>query len=172
MKRLIPDYYCKSIFDIPLSFFKEHNITHVFSDLDNTLDAYNIFYPTPRVFKLVDDLKKEDITLIIISNNHENRVKDYAAPLNVNYMYESGKPFKKKILKYISDNNLNKESVILIGDQLLTDVQCGKNAKIKVLLTDRIVPIDQPVTRINRIFDNFFRKKMRKKGILQNREVK
>ena len=57
MKRLIPDYYCKSIFDIPLSFFKENNITHIFSDLDNTLDAYDIFYPTPRVFKLVNDFR-------------------------------------------------------------------------------------------------------------------
>ena len=76
------------------------------------------------------------------------------------------------LINYISKNNLIKENVVLIGDQLLTDVQCGKNAKIKVVLTDRIVPIDQPVTRINRIFDNFFRKRMRKKGILQNREVK
>ena len=172
MKRLIPDYYCKSIFDIPLSFFKENNITHIFSDLDNTLDAYDIFYPTPRVFKLVNDLKKEGLTLIIISNNHEKRVKDYSVPLGVDYMYESGKPFKKKILKYISNNNLSKENVILVGDQLLTDVQCGKNAKVKVVLTDRIVSRDQPVTRINRIIDNFFRKRMRKKGILQNREVK
>ena len=50
MKRLIPDYYCKSIFDIPMSFFKENNITHVFSDLDNTLDAYNIFYPLILIY--------------------------------------------------------------------------------------------------------------------------
>ena len=65
MKRLIPDYYCKSIFDIPLSFFKDNNIKYVFSDLDNTLDGHNIYYPTPRVFKLVNDLKKEGISIIV-----------------------------------------------------------------------------------------------------------
>ena len=71
MKRLIPYYYCKSIFDIPLSFFKDNNIKYVFSDLDNTLDGHNIYYPTPRVFKLVNDLKKEGISIIVFSNNKE-----------------------------------------------------------------------------------------------------
>ena len=75
-------------------------------------------------------------------------------------------------MKYIADNNIDINQVILIGDQLMTDVIAGKNAKIKVLLTEKIVPQDQPVTRINRIADNFFRKRMKKKGILQSREVK
>ena len=172
MKRLIPDFYCKSIFDVPLSFFKENNIKYVFSDLDNTLDGYNILYPTPRVFKLVSDLKKEGISLIVFSNNKESRVKDYAAPLNVNYMFRSGKPFKNKILKYLDDNQIDKEHVIIIGDQLITDVQVGNNADIKVMLTDVIINKDQFITRFNRLVDNFLRKRMLKKGILQSKEVK
>lgn len=172
MKRLIPTYFCKSIFDIPLSFFKDNNIKYIFTDLDNTLDGYDILYPTPRVFKLVADFKNAGLEIVILSNNHEERVKNYSAPLGVKYMYHTGKPFPKKILKYIEDNNIDKNEVILIGDQIITDVQAGNNAKIKVMLTDKIVPQDQPVTRFNRIADNFFRKRMRKKGILQNREVK
>ena len=96
MKKLIPDFYCKSIFDIPLSFFKENNFKYIFTDLDNTLDAYNVFYPTPRVFKLIEDFKKEGLNVVILSNNHEPRVRDYSAPLNVNYMFHTGKPFPKK----------------------------------------------------------------------------
>ena len=172
MKRLIPDYYCKSIFDVPLSFYKDNNIKFIFSDLDNTLDGFNILYPTPRVFKLVSDLKKEGISLIIFSNNKEQRVKDYAAPLGVKYMYRSGKPFKKKILKYLENNFILKEEVIIIGDQLMTDVKVGKNAKLKVMLTDIIVPQDQFVTKFNRFVDNIFRKQLRKKGILHSKEVK
>ena len=172
MKRFIPDYYCKNIFEVPLSFYKDNSIKYILSDLDNTLDGYNILYPTPRVFKLVNDLKKEGIELIIASNNHEPRVKDYSVPLGVKYLYETGKPFARKINKFLETNNISKENVILIGDQLMTDVQCGKNAEIKVVLTDKIVKKDQPVTRFNRIFDNFLRKRMRKKGILQDREVK
>ena len=82
-------------------------------------------------------------------------------------MYESGKPFKKKILKYISNNNLNKENVILVGDQLLTDVFCGNNAKIRVILTDPIVKKDQWTTRFNRLLDRPLRKRLRKKGVLE-----
>ena len=50
MKKLIPDFYCKNIFEIPLSFYKDNSIKYILSDLDNTLDGYNILYPTPRVF--------------------------------------------------------------------------------------------------------------------------
>lgn len=172
MRNFYPDYYCKSIFDIPHEFYSKNNIKYIFSDLDNTLDGYDILYPTKRVFEFVDQIKKLGINLIILSNNHEERVKNYSEPLNVKYMFHTGKPFAKKILKYIKENNINKNEVIMVGDQLMTDVQAGKNAKIKVILTDKIVPQDQPVTRFNRIFDNFLRKRMRKKGILQQREVK
>ena len=107
MKRLIPDYYCKSIFDIPLSFYKANNIKYIFTDLDNTLDGYDILYPTPRVFKLIGDLKKENLEIVILSNNHEERVKNYSAPLEVKYMYHTGKPFPKKILKYLEENSIS-----------------------------------------------------------------
>lgn len=172
MKRLIPDYYCKSIFDIPLSFFKDNNIKYVFSDLDNTLDGHNIYYPTPRVFKLVNDLKKVGISIIVFSNNKEKRVKDYSTPLEVDYMYRSFKPFKGKLIKYLRRNAINKNEVLIVGDQLMTDVKVGKNANVKVMLTDTIVQSDQFVTRFNRFIDNIFRKRMKKKGILQAKEVK
>ena len=40
------------------------------------------------------------------------------------------------------------------------------------MLTDTIVQSDQFVTRFNRFIDNIFRKRMKKKGILQAKEVK
>ena len=52
MKRFRPDYYCKSIFDIPISFYKKLNIKYIFSDLDNTLDQYDILIPSKRVMEL------------------------------------------------------------------------------------------------------------------------
>ena len=172
MNRLIPDFYCKSIFDVPVTFFEEHNIKYVFSDLDNTLDAYDIYYPTPRVFKLNQDLKNKNIELVVISNNKESRVKNYCVPLNIKYLHHAGKPFPKKVLKFIKDNSIDINQVIFVGDQLMTDVKFAKRAKIKVLLTDVIVSRDQFVTRFNRFFDKIIRKRMKKKGLLQAKEVK
>ena len=64
-----------------------------------------------------------------------------------------------------------KEEVILVGDQLLTDVFCGHNAGIKVILTDPICDNDQWTTKFNRLIDRPIREDMRKKGILEGVKI-
>ena len=49
LKRFIPTFYSKSIFDVPLDFYKKNNIKIVFTDLDNTLDSYKVLSPSQRV---------------------------------------------------------------------------------------------------------------------------
>ena len=58
----------------------------------------------------------------------------------------------------------------MVGDQLLTDVICSKNTKIRVILTEPVVKTDLPVTKVNRFFDKIIRRFMKKK--LTKLEVK
>ena len=58
----------------------------------------------------------------------------------------------------------------MVGDQLLTDVICSKNTKIRVILTEPLVNKDLPVTKVNRFFDKIIRRMMKKK--LTKLEVK
>ena len=172
LKRFIPTFYSKSIFDVPLDFYKKNNIKIVFTDLDNTLDSYKVMSPSQRVIELFNIYKENGIDLVIISNNTKDRIHDYANALNSKYLSGSKKPFKGKINKFIKQNQFIKDEIFLIGDQLVTDVQAGINLKIKVMLTEPIVKEDQPFTRFNRMLDRIIRKKLRKKGILKEREVK
>ena len=172
LTRYIPDFYAQNIFDVPVSFFKEHNIKIILSDLDNTLDSYRILIPSSRVVELKNKLNENNIELVLISNNKEKRIKPYATRLGVKYLYSSGKPFGKKIIKFIEKNGFSKENILMVGDQLMTDVLASKRVKVKMLLTEPIVKEDQPCTRINRIRDKFARKKLKKRQILQNLEVK
>ena len=172
LTRYIPDFYAQNIFDVPVSFFKEHNIKIILSDLDNTLDSYKILIASSRVVELKNKLNENNIELVLISNNKEKRIKPYATRLGVKYLYSSRKPKEKRIIKFIEKNGFSKENILMVGDQLMTDVLASKRVKVKMLLTEPIAKEDQPCTRINRIRDKFVRKKLKKRQILQNLEVK
>lgn len=156
-KRFMPFAHAKNIYEIDLDFFKFLNIKYIFVDLDNTLDSYRALSPNERSTNFIDSIKKIGITPIIISNNRGKRVKGYAEKLSVECLYSTGKPFSHKIKKLLKERNINRNDVIMVGDQMITDVCCGNGAKIKVILTDKLVKEDQFTTHINRFFERPFR---------------
>lgn len=165
-KSFIPFAHATSLFEIDIEFFKKNGIKTLFIDLDNTLDSYRTKIPTERAKEMISNISKSGIEPIIISNNRGKRVKMYADALHVEYVNSAGKPFPFRINKAIKKRNLSKDEVMLVGDQIITDVLAGKNAHIRVILTEKIVKEDQPTTRINRLFDRPIRKYHRKRGHL------
>ena len=159
-----PFAHAKSIYEIDLDFFKAMGVEVLFIDLDNTLDSYKLYHPTDRAKQIIADIKVKGIKPVIVSNNRGKRVSTYANDVDVDYIYNCGKPFPFKINKYIKQNNLDRDKVMLVGDQMMTDVAAANNAKIRVVLTDKIVKEDQWTTHINRIFGRPIRKHQMKKG--------
>lgn len=165
----IPTYYAKSIYDIPIQFYKENNIKIIFCDLDNTLDPFYVKEPTLKAYNLVKNLQDNDIQLIITSNNHGERVTRYSKLLGVECHYSSQKPLGYRLRRFIKKNNFNPNEIVMIGDQLLTDVIASKNTKVRSILTEPSVKGDLPITRFNRVIDKFIRRIIKKK--LKSREV-
>lgn len=165
-KRFIPFAHATSIYEIDVAFFKKQGIKVLFMDLDNTLDSYKVKEPKERTIELVRQLKENGVTPVIISNNKPHRVCGYADELGVEFLASARKPFSKKIKAEIARRGLTPEQVMLVGDQLMTDVLAGKGAGIKVVLTEKVVKEDQWTTHINRLMDRPIRRYHRKKGNL------
>ena len=157
-KKFIPFAHAQSIYEIDVNFFKRHGITTLFMDLDNTLDSFKAREPKEATINYVKKLKENGINPIIISNNKASRVSGYANLLGVEFLSSARKPFSKKIKNEIAKRGVDKNSVMLVGDQMMTDVLAANGAKIKVVLTEKIVKEDQWTTHINRIFDRPIRK--------------
>ena len=51
IKKLIPDYYFKSIYDIPLEELYKKGIRLILTDLDNTLISYSETDPSNKLFE-------------------------------------------------------------------------------------------------------------------------
>ena len=167
-KRFIPFAHAESIYEIDLIFYKKLGIKYVFADLDNTLDSYKQKTPLANAKKLKEGLENLGIELIIVSNNTGERVKRYSSELGVRHFSSLAKPFSFRIKRIMKKLNINKDEVIMIGDQIVTDISCANGAKVKSVLTEKLVPEDQPTTRFNRLFDNPLRNKLKKKNLLKD----
>lgn len=168
LKRYIPTMHAKSIYEIDVSLYKKIGVKYVLADLDNTLDSYKQKTPSKQALFLKEELMAEGIEIIITSNNTGKRVTTYSKALGVRFMSRVGKPFARGLLKKLAQMKLDKNEVILIGDQTVTDICCANGAKIKSILTDKLVKEDQPTTRFNRLFDKPIRRKLNKKNLLKD----
>ncbi len=61
---------------------------------------------------------------------------------------------------------LKKEEIVVIGDQLLTDVLGGNFAGFHTILVVQIVETDGKITRFNRMIERRILNWMRRKGMI------
>ena len=156
-KKFIPYATANSAYEIDFDFLKSIGVETVFLDIDNTLDSYKAKEPTEMAREFVNKVKSS-FNLVLISNNRKKKVTRYASQLGVPFIYKAMKPFAKKINRFIKEKSLNKDAIILIGDQMITDVWCASHVGIKVILTNKLVKEDQWTTHINRIFERIIKK--------------
>ena len=78
-KKAIPFAIALSVYDIPLSFYKDNNIKHVLLDLDNTLASYKEKTPSLKTKELINSLKNLGLSVAIASNNTSERVHNFQA---------------------------------------------------------------------------------------------
>ncbi len=167
-KNYIPTWYFPDLLKLNPEHFLQKNYHTIFCDIDNTLCCPYQAHPDPEVIDWILALKKQNIQVILISNNNEKRVSTFAASLDVPYLYKAKKPSCKKLLDKIEKLQLQKSSVLLIGDQIMTDVLCANKAKVDVLLVNRKTKKDQWITFIPRRLDIFIRKRLKKNNLLRN----
>lgn len=166
-KSFIPYATAKSVYDVDIEFLKSIGIKTIFIDIDNTLDSYKALEPTNRAKEFISMLKN-NFNVALISNNKKKKISHYCSFLDVDFVYKAFKPLPRKMNTFIKAHNYEKDSIILMGDQLMTDVWCAHNVGIKCIWCEKIVEEDQWTTHINRIFEKPIAKYHRKRNNLKN----
>ena len=103
--------------------------------------------------------------MIILSNNHQERVVKFATPLNVLAFYDLKKPRTNRVKVHIQENNIDTSKAIWFGDQVMTDVFLANQLNIDVVLVNPLTIKDEPITFIPRMLDKHFRKIIDKKKL-------
>lgn len=164
-KYRIPTYLASSIYDIDFNKVKTLGYKYLFVDLDNTLASPYQERPTKQTIDLINNLKKLDFEIIVISNNHEQRVQLFTFNLDIKYLFEVKKPQTRKLKEYLIDNNIDLKKSLVIGDQVMTDVNIARHLNIDVILVNPLTKNDEPITFFPRLLDKYYRKKIIKKKL-------
>lgn len=166
LRKFLPNEYVKSIFDINPATLKAQGVKGIITDLDNTLVAWDVKDATPEVIEWFASMEKEGINITIISNNKLDRVKVFSDPLDVPYVYSARKPLTRAFKSVAKEMALPVDEVVVIGDQILTDVLGGNRAGFYTILVVPVVESDAKITKINRKIERIVLNHMRKKGLI------
>ncbi|MGX4669663.1 YqeG family HAD IIIA-type phosphatase [Cerasibacillus sp. JNUCC 74] len=164
LKKFLPNEHVKSIFEIHPSALKEKGIKGIITDLDNTLVAWDVKDATSEVIQWFQLMKEHDIKVTIISNNNSERVRVFSEPLDTPFVFSARKPLTKAFKTTAKKMGLKKEEIVVIGDQILTDIFGGNIAGFYTILVVPIIQTDGRLTRINRKIERRILAYMRKKG--------
>ncbi|QOR65610.1 YqeG family HAD IIIA-type phosphatase [Cytobacillus suaedae] len=166
LKLFLPDEHVKSIFEISPKSLVDRGIKGIITDLDNTLVEWDRPNATPKLINWFKEMKEEGIMVTIVSNNNEQRVKDFADPLEIPFIFEARKPLIRAFKRAQSNMKLKPEELVVIGDQLLTDVLGGNRTGLHTILVVPVAQTDGFFTRINRRVERKLLSWMKRKGML------
>ena len=160
-----PTMYQKNIYEIDYTRLKKNGVHVLVFDLDNTLALIDEVECPKRSSQLIEKLKK-DFVIYIISNNEWSRIKPYVEQLGIKGIAKARKPFTKGLKRIIKDG-YHKCEMVMIGDQLVTDILSGNLFSIQTIWTDPLGEKDLKITRFNRFLEGKILKRYTKKKILE-----
>ncbi|MDP3131255.1 MAG: YqeG family HAD IIIA-type phosphatase, partial [Bacillota bacterium] len=147
-----PDDYQKTVFDVDYDHLRKIGIDVLFIDVDNTLVSYDETIPGSRTLELLDGLKKSGFRVILISNNHEPRVRTFADACGLPFVHGAKKPFRCGFRRAEAlAGGPDPSRVAVLGDQFMTDVYGGKRMGYRVVVVDAIKrKTEKWYTKVNR----------------------
>ncbi len=166
MRNLKPTMYYKDIFSINYRKLKKEGIKCLIFDLDNTLALIDEKKCPDKTCKLIKKLQ-DDFIIFIISNNTKRRIKPYMKDLGVDAVSLAMKPLTIGLRRIKRIYKLKKKEMVMIGDQIITDIISGKNFKIKTILVDPLGVKDLKITNLNRKLESWIINRYRKRGIFE-----
>lgn len=161
-----PTMYKKNIFDINYQKLKEMGIKCLIFDLDNTLGLLE-HKTCPRNTKKLLKSLQDDFLILISSNNTRDRIQPYLKELGIGGVSFSLKPSTRGLRRIKKDYNLKKKEMVMIGDQIVTDILSGNRFKIMTILVDPLGEKDLKITGLNRAIEAKIVKRYEKQGVFE-----
>jgi len=157
---LFPTYFTHKVTDIDSLLLKYLNINGLILDIDDTLAAPKKQCPGKDIIKWVNNIKSQNIKIILLSNNFKYRVEKFAELIEVPWISMSFKPFTKGLNKAIKKISCDPKNTVLVGDQIFTDIFAANLFNIRSILVDPISKNKSPFLSFKRLLEEPIRKKI------------
>ena len=137
-KYLMPDLMPGHFYDVTPEMVRGMGARALICDIDNTLVTYDDPEPTEEVLQWFKLMNENGIAVSFVSNNEKERVSVFNKKLGYVAYGKARKPFTKYLRLAARDLGVEKNEVILLGDQLLTDCAAAKSFGIKAIIVPPI----------------------------------
>jgi len=124
-------------------------------DIDNTIAPYNQKVLKPEIKKWFFNLEKRGFKICLVSNSLKERVDFFSSRLEIPAVDKAIKPSKRGFLKAVNILNISKENIIVIGDQIFTDIWGGNRAGLKTILVNPMDKNEFIFTKFMRLLEKF-----------------
>ena len=156
---LKPDYYYDTVFDIPYDELWLNEVRGLIFDLDNTLAPYVDKQPSAKTVALINRLQRMGFKICLLTNNTKKRLELFTKPLGLPGIANAAKPLTRGVRKSMIKMGTKRGYTAIIGDQVLSDVWAGKNARITTVLVRPISNKDFFFVRFKRMIESWLLKR-------------
>ncbi|KAF0850952.1 MAG: YqeG family HAD IIIA-type phosphatase [Spiroplasma poulsonii] len=161
-----PSIYVQNVNKINLESLKKHGIKVFICDLDNTLIPFYRGIPNADNLNLIQKVQDLGMTFVLVSNNARKRVERFALKAGIKHYYWNAKKPLLKYFRIISRQfNVNPHEMIMVGDQLITDVLFANRAHMESILVVPVTGVDES-NRFIRLLESVVYKRLAQKNIL------
>jgi len=162
---VIPDSYKKNIKEIDYEKLKQLKIKNLIFDIDNTITKVDDKNIDKEIIDFFQNLKLNEFNIMVMSNNHEERVIPVAKALDVPYLADAKKPNKEAYEKALKILKCKKEEIAMIGDQMLSDVVGANEYEIYSILVDQLSQKNNIQTGTAKFLQDMIVKKLKNKNL-------
>lgn len=119
--KFYPYEYVDDVFSIDYNALYEQGYRGLIFDIDNTL-VHHGDDSTSQIDQLFRDIQAIGFKTLLLSNNEEKRINRFVENITTYYICDAEKPKPWGYLKALDVMELEKSEVVVIGDQVFTDV--------------------------------------------------
>lgn len=164
VKKLTPDLYLDTVYELDLEKLKKKGINTIITDLDNTLVGWNDPNPDAKLVRWFENLKENGFKVAIVSNNGENRVAHFAKQVHLPFISKAQKPRRSPFKRAMETLGSSVRETAVLGDQIFTDVLGGNRTGLFTVLVIPINPKEFIGTKVVRQCEKIVLRYLVKKG--------
>lgn len=154
MRLLTPNLRLKSIYDLPIPWLRERNISAILTDLDNTLVPWRDYRVAGDLAEWFRTLHDEGFRTVILTNARPSpTIQKMSEQLETQLVVGARKPIQRFFRRALEKVNASPAEACVIGDQVFTDVLGGNLMGCYTVLVERIGHREFFGTRIVRILE-------------------
>ena len=139
MKKLKPEFWYDSIYDIDFKQMYNDGIRALFFDIDNTMEGYDQTEPSEKLLEFTESLQEMGFRVAVLSNAKAGRSEYFAKKMQVDFEGHALKPKLKGFRNLAERIGVKPSEVAMIGDQLFTDIWGANRFGCRSIL---VTPID------------------------------